>query len=95
MTEHIPNMATLVSNIMASFREAGLPADEDCIRRAVEHAIAQDTFRVGEEVTCHHGCVTGYIVAIEGEVAQIAWSGRAKSTTPLSELDHLVSGAQA
>lgn len=86
--------ATLVSNIMASFRAAGLPADEACIRKAVEHAIVQDTFRVGEEVTCHNGCVTGYIVAIDGDLAQIAWYGRGRSTTPLTELDHL-GGASA
>lgn len=95
MTEHMPETSILVSNIMASFREAGLPADESCIRRAVEHAIAQDTFRVGEEVTCHHGCITGYIVAIDGDVAQIAWSGRGRSTTPLTELDHLAAASQS
>jgi hypothetical protein len=79
----------LIGNIIDGFRAASMPAGEDCIRRAVEAAIAQDTFRVGEEVTCSHGCVTGVIIAIDGEDAQISWSLRGKSTAKLCDLDHL------
>jgi hypothetical protein len=59
-----------------------------CLRAALEAALANETFSVGDEVIAH-GSVTGIILSIEGDEALISWSCRGKWTTKLSELEHI------
>jgi hypothetical protein len=77
----------MVAKATAAFRANG-GGDNVCLRAALEAALAEETFSVGEEVTAH-GCVTGIILSIVGDEALISWSCRGKSTNKLSELDHI------
>ena len=77
----------MVAKATAAFRAAGGGSDV-CLRAALEAALAEETFSVGDEVTAH-GCVTGIILSINGDEALISWSCRGKSTNKLSELDHI------
>ena len=78
----------LVTRALEAYRAAG-GGEREHLRAALEAALASDTFAVGEEVTCHHGGITGVILSINGDEAVIAWYSRGKSQMKLSELDHL------
>jgi hypothetical protein len=77
----------MVAKATAAFRAAG-GQDGVCLRSALEAALANETFSVGDEVTAHGG-VTGIILSISGDEALISWSCRGKTTRKLSELDHI------
>lgn len=87
MTHKIKVTDDMVAKANAAFRAAGGNQDI-CLRAALEAALANETFSVGDEVTAH-GSVTGIILSITGDEALISWSCRGKSTTKLSELDHI------
>ena len=88
MPGHVEITDELVSRALAAYKAAG-GGEREHLRAALEAALESDTFTVGEVVTCHHGGITGMILAINGDEAQIAWSSRGKSQIKLSELDHL------
>jgi hypothetical protein len=77
----------MVAKATAAFRAAG-GSEAVCLRAALEAALANETFSVGDEVTAH-GSVTGIILSIDGDEALISWSCRGKTTTKLSELEHI------
>ncbi|MGP9810299.1 preprotein translocase subunit YajC [Rhodopseudomonas sp. NSM] len=87
MTQKLKVTDDMVAKATAAFRAAG-GHDDVCLRAALEAALANETFSVGDEVTAH-GSVTGIILSISGDEALISWSCRGKSTTKLSELDHI------
>jgi hypothetical protein len=86
MTNKIKVTDEMVAKATAAFRAAG--GGDVCLRAALEAALADETFSVGDEVTAH-GCVTGIILSIVGDEALISWSCRGKSTSKLSDLDHI------
>jgi hypothetical protein len=78
---------SMIAKALAAYHAAG-GVDETCVRAALEAALADDShFAVGDEVACEHGCLTGVILAIDGDVATISWLNRGKSS---ERLDHLV-----
>jgi hypothetical protein len=88
MTGRVVITEELITRALEAYRAAG-GGEREHLRAALEAALATDTFAVGEEVTCRHGGITGVILAINGDEAQIAWYSRGKSQMKLSELDHL------
>jgi len=72
---------------------AGYPAvggtDEHGIRKTLEAKHEEESFTIGDEVICAHGSIAGYVVAINGHDAVIAWSYRGKSVEHLSDLTHV------
>ena len=87
MTTQIKVTDKMIAKAMAAYR-ASDGADDACIRAALEAALEQEHFSVGDQVTCVHGCVTGVILSIVGDEALISWSCRGKSTAKLSTLEH-------
>ncbi|PZA10178.1 preprotein translocase subunit YajC [Rhodopseudomonas palustris] len=77
----------MVAKAAAAFRAAS-GSEIYCLRAALEAALANQTFSVGDEVTTQGGA-TGIILSINGDEAQISWSCRGKTTTKLSELEHI------
>ncbi|KIZ40099.1 MULTISPECIES: hypothetical protein [Rhodopseudomonas] len=86
MTNKLRVTDEMVAKATAAFRASG-GGEDICFRAALEAALADETFSVGDEVTAH-GSVTGIILSITGDEALISWSCRGKSTTKLTELDH-------
>ncbi|QDL96560.1 preprotein translocase subunit YajC [Rhodopseudomonas palustris] len=77
----------MVAKAAAAFRAAN-GSELFCLRAALEAALANQTFSVGDEVTTQGGA-TGIILSINGDEAQISWSCRGKTTTKLSQLEHI------
>lgn len=87
MTHRLKVTDEMVAKATSAFRAAG--GDEVvCLRAALEAALANGTFSVGDEVIAH-GSVTGIILSINGDEALISWSCRGKWTTKLSDLEHI------
>jgi hypothetical protein len=87
MSSKIKVTDEMIAKALAAYRRSGAK-DDDCIRAALEAALSQETFSVGDQVTCAHGCVTGIILSITDDEALISWSCRGKSTAKLATLDH-------
>lgn len=87
MTHKLKVTEDMVAKATAAFRAAG-GSDAVSLRAALEAALENQTFSVGDEVTAH-GNVTGIILSINGDEALISWSCRGKTITKLSELDHI------
>jgi len=87
MTNKLRVTDEMVAKATAAFRASG-GSEDVCFRAALEAALANETFSVGDEVTAH-GSVTGIILSITGDEALISWSCRGKSTSKLAELDHI------
>ncbi|MBB5047386.1 hypothetical protein HNR60_002141 [Rhodopseudomonas rhenobacensis] len=87
MTTKIKVTDEMLAKAMAAYRGSG-GTDDACLRAALEAALSQETFSVGDQVTCVHGSVTGIILSIVGDEALISWSCRGKSTAKLATLDH-------
>ena len=89
MTEQYKLTEAMIAKALAAYHAAG-GVDDGCARAALEAAFAQDeSFKVGDEVECANGCMTGVILAINGEDAQISWSYRGKSVEHLCNLAHV------
>lgn len=87
MSDKIKLTEAMIAKALAAYHAAG-GVEERCVRAALEAAFAEDAhFAVGDEVACEHGCLTGVILAIDGDVATISWLNRGKSA---ERLDHLV-----
>jgi len=74
MSEQFKLTEAMIAKAMAAYHAAG-GVEEGCV--------------VGDEVECVQGCMTGVILAISGEDAQISWSYRGKSVEPLCNLAHV------
>jgi hypothetical protein len=60
------------------------------VRAALDAAFAShESFAVGDEVERLHGCMTGVILALDGEDAEISWPYRGKSVEHLRNLAHV------
>jgi len=89
MSEQFKLTEAMIAKAMAAYHAAG-GVEEGCVRAALDAAFAQEeSFAVGDEVECVQGCMTGVILAISGEDAQISWSYRGKSVEPLCNLAHV------
>lgn len=94
MTTQIKVTDKMVERAVAAYRASG-GAQYACIRAALEAALQEEHFEVGDQVTCVHGSVPGVILSIVGDEAQISWSCRGKSTAKLSTLEHADQAALA
>lgn len=87
MTTQIKVTDKMVEKAMAAYRASG-GAELAGIRAALEAALQEENFEVGDQVTCVHGSVSGVILSIVGDEALISWSCRGKSTAKLGTLEH-------
>jgi len=77
-----------IDRAVAAYRAAG-GKDDTQARAALEVAMAEGNFTVGDEVTTQEGGISGVIVSIDDGEAVISWSTRGESVEPASALEHV------
>jgi hypothetical protein len=77
-----------IERAVAAYLAAG-GTDEAGIRATLEAWHEEERFEIGDEVICAHGSLAGYVVAIHGHDAVIAWSCRGKSAEHFCDLTHV------
>lgn len=91
MTETDPRTEVVapdaVERALRSYRDAG-GKDDPNARAALEAALADQTFRIGDEVMRDEGGLVGVIIEIHGDEAVISWA-RGNSSEPVEELEHV------
>ena len=92
MQDTEPRTEVVASNTfdraLASYRTAG-GKNEAGLRDRLQAALANGTFKIGDEVICQEGGLAGVIIEIHGQDAVISWSARGKSSEPVSNLEHV------
>jgi hypothetical protein len=77
-----------IERAIAGYLAAG-GTNEQAIRAELEARHQEESFAVGDEVICVHGSLAGYVVAINGHDAVIAWGCRGRSVEHLVDLTHV------
>jgi hypothetical protein len=78
----------MVEKALDAYRAAGGEHDE-CIRDALEAALEEEIFSVGDEVVCSHGNLLGIVLSVGPHEAVISWECRGKSIGNLRDLEHV------
>ncbi len=76
-----------VDRALDAYRQSG--GRHEGMRESLRAALADGTFKIGDEVIGPDGGVAGVIIEIHDDEAVISWETRGKSSEPVDTLEHV------